>query len=250
MTSCVKIRFHGNLNELLPRAWQQQTFDFDARKPRSAKDLIESIGVPHTEVDIVLVNARSERLEFLIEGGEQIEVYPARCQPDLVGLIHNLPELSGEPRLLLDVHLGKLAGYLRLLGFDTLYRNDYDDAELADLSHHQRRILVSCDRKLLMRSKVEYGYLMRSRSAPEQVRELFQRYDLANHRTGQVRCMRCNGLIKAVEKKKIESRLLPLTKKYYQDFYQCSECGQIYWQGSHYARIAQLAANMVPDNCN
>ena len=239
MTGQVYIRFYAELDELLPSSRRNSGFSYPIKKSRSVKDLIEAIGVPHTEIDLLFVNDLPVDFDYLVTGGEQIDVYPPTGGPHKASSLHNQPDPPAEPRFLLDVHLGRLAINLRMLGFDTLYRNDYDDPTLADTSATQNRILLTCDRKLLMRKKIQYGYLVRSRNPPEQVREVLKRYRLFDYRSTVARCLNCNGIIQSVSKAEIEDRLLPLTRKYYDDFYQCDSCRKIYWEGSHFDNIQQ-----------
>jgi hypothetical protein len=240
MSEQVNIRFYAELNELLPPPWRDTYFNYEIKKPRSVKDLIESIGVPHPEVDLIFIDDKSVDFNYQVEGGEHIRIYPPTSNPDNPSLIHNHPEPLAEPRFLLDVHLGRLATYLRMLGFDTLYRNDYDDPDLADISANQNRILLTCDRKLLMRKQIRYGYLVRSRRPREQIDEVMKRFDLFNYQPSVARCMQCNGIIDVVEKQQIESQLLPLTRKHYNRFFQCDSCQKIYWEGSHFGNMQTL----------
>jgi uncharacterized protein with PIN domain len=237
----IHICFHAELNDFLPRAKRSTWFDFDIKKARSVKDLIESIGIPHTEIDIIIVNRVSVDFNWLIEGGESIEVYPFSHDDKLniTPITHNQPEITNI-RFVLDVHLGRLAGYLRMLGFDTLYRNDYDDTTLAHISDNEQRILLTRDRALLMRKQVSRGYYMRSQKPRHQVTELLNRYQLSAYRSPSARCMNCNGIIHDVQKQDIESQLLPLTRQHYDHFYQCEHCKKIYWEGSHYDRMQGL----------
>lgn len=244
MSDSVHIRFHHELNDFLPVAQQDVTCEHALHKTRSIKDLIESIGVPHPEVDVILVDGVAVDFTQSVTGGETIEVYPRTNQPDLHPLKHNQLGLPDQPRFVLDVHLGRLAGYLRMLGFDTLYRNDYDDPELACISDMENRILVTSDRKLLMRKRVRHGYFMRSREPRRQVVELLRHFDLFDYRAERERCISCNGNLQPVDKQQIESRLLPLTRKYYDVFFQCDGCGKVYWKGSHHARMQRLIENI------
>lgn len=244
MDEFITISFHQHLQDLLPLRLRKQQYSFPLHKARSVKDLIESIGIPHTEVDVILVGGASVDFNHLLTGGEYIQVYPVGLAHDTSPLIHNSPDPYLDRRFILDVHLGKLAGYCRLLGFDTLYRNDYDDPTLADICADQQRILVTCDRKLLTRKKIRYGYLMRSRIPRQQIVELVKRYQLLDHPTHEVRCMECNGIIRAVSKEKIVAQLQPLTKRHYQEFYQCDYCHKIYWKGSHYSKMMTLIDNI------
>jgi len=240
MHEWINISFHGQLNDLLPLRQRQQETSFKLHKARSVKDLVESIGIPHTEIDVILVDEQSVDFNHQLVGGESIQVYPANHSIDKISLTHNQPEIPADRKFVLDVHLGRLAVYCRLLGFDTLYRNDYDDPTLADISADQNRILLTCDRRLLMRKKVSLGYLVRSREPRQQILELVSRYDLLIHPTQVVRCLECNGIIHAVKKQQIEDQLQPLTKEHYQEFYQCDRCQKIYWRGSHYTKMQAL----------
>jgi len=240
----VNIRFYAELNLLLPAKQRDTGFNYEIKKTRSVKDLIESIGVPHTEVDLIFVNDESVDFTYQIEGGEQIRIYPSSNNLDNPALIHNQPGALAEPKFLLDVHLGRLATYLRMLGFDTLYRNDYDDPTLAHISAQQNRILLTCDRKLLMRNAVTHGYLVNSRKPRQQIHEVLKRFDLFDYQNERARCLRCNGIIHTVSKQAIATQLLPLTKKYYDDFFQCDSCDKIYWEGSHHSKIQTLVATV------
>ena len=244
MPDQINIRFHQELNEFLQPVQRKTNFDHELRKARSVKDLIESIGVPHTEVDLIFVNGISVDFSYRVQDGDHINVYPIVESLDILpvksSLRHCQPRPLDEPIFILDVHLGRLAAYLRMLGFDTLYRNDYDDPELANISADEHRILLTCDRKLLMRKQVSYGYFVRARQPQQQILEILARFDLYDKQNPFSRCMFCNGKTEAVNKKEIESRLLPKTKKYFDEFYQCKSCDKIYWQGSHYLKMQEM----------
>ena len=244
MSDQINIRFFNELNDFLPVEQRNLNFNVEVKKSRSVKDLIESIGVPHTEIDLIIVNAKSVDFSRLIEGGEQIEVYPQSNNVNLTPLKHNQPKTFPEQGFVLDVHLGKLATYLRMLGFDTLYRNDYEDPTLADISAQQNRILLSRDRKLLMRKQVLYGYIIRSDKPRQQVVEVLTRFKLFDYKPQFARCMSCNGTIQSIDKQQVESQLLPLTRKHFDSFYQCTDCKKIYWEGSHFSNM-QAAINHI-----
>jgi len=240
----VNIHFYAELNQLLSTDLRDTGFNYDIKKTRSVKDLIESIGVPHTEVDLIFVDDESVDFNYQVEGGEQIRIYPYSNSLDNPALIHNQPTALSEPHFLVDVHLGRLATYLRMLGFDTLYRNDYDDPTLADISAQQNRILLTCDRKLLMRKAITRGYMVISRKPRQQIHEVLKRFDLYDYESERARCLRCNGIIQTVSKQAVATRLLPLTKQYYDDFFQCDSCDKIYWEGSHHTKIQALVATV------
>ena len=240
----VRIQFHANLNDFLAKRLRQRVFEHMIHKRPSVKDLIESLGVPHPEVDIILVEGLSVDFSHPIDGGQRIEVYPHGFRHGR-DQVHNQPAVEPPPCFVLDVHLGKLAGYLRLMGFDTLYRNDYDDPELARIARQKQRILLTCDRRLLMRKQVLWGYYVRSRRPRDQIDEVMARFKLHHQRTGVAGCLECNGIIRAIDKQDILDRLQPLTRQYYDDFYQCDECHKIYWEGSHFERMRDLRQSIL-----
>lgn len=248
MTDQVNLRFYEELNDFLPASQHKKDFSYDFKQSRSIKDLIEAIGVPHTEVDLIIVQGESVDFNYQVQNGDRISVYPVFESLDISPLKHCQPEPLRNPRFVLDVHLGKLSAYLRMLGFDTLYRNDYDDPELARISIDEHRILLSCDRQLLMRKHITHGYFVRSRQAQLQLVEIMSRFDLYNNQHPFTRCMQCNGKIQRVKKRSIESRLLPQTRQYYDEFFQCDNCDKIYWKGSHYQKMKMMVEKMAIDN--
>ncbi|MCA9896527.1 MAG: twitching motility protein PilT, partial [Anaerolineae bacterium] len=172
---------------------QPIALEFDWRA--SVKDMSESIGPPHPEVDLIVINGVSVAFEAIVEDGDQIAVYSDADAADIALKQRLIPEVVGAPRFILDTHLGRLASYLRLLGYDTLYRNDYPDDELAQVSHDEHRILLTRDLGVLKRSLVGYGYYVRTTQRRERLREIHARYDLATHAQPFSRCAACNGLL-------------------------------------------------------
>lgn len=237
-------RFYASLNYFLPPHRRQTRFTRYWPETASIKDAIEALGVPHPEVDLLLVNGQAVDFSYLVQDGDWISVYPAFTAFDITPL-GCLRSPLREIRFVLDIHLGKLANYLRLLGFDTLYRNDYDDVELAQIASQEGRILLTRDRALLKRRLVTYGYCVRHDQAEEQIKEIWQRFALWQQARPFQRCLRCNGLLQSVAKAAIDSRLLPKTRQYYHEFCLCQSCGQIYWQGSHYQRLQALIDTIV-----
>jgi hypothetical protein len=233
-------RFYSSLNDFLPPERRQIEFLCTIKDRGSIKDAIEALGVPHPEVNLILVNGESVGFDYLVQDGDAISVYPQFTSLKVGDISLVQPEPLDEPRFVLDVHLGKLATYLRLLGFDALYRNDYDDDELAQISSEEKRILLTQDRGLLKRSKVTYGYSVRSDNPEEQTAEVLQRFNLHDEIAPLQRCPRCNGELESVEKAAIEDQLPYYTRLSYDQFSQCQRCHQIYWQGAHYGRLQGL----------
>ena len=225
------LRFYGDLADLAWDADRDGSARVPVDRPRSVKDAIESCGVPHTEVDLVLVNGVSVGFDHPVGPDDRAAVYPPFTELDVPSQVRPAP--LEEHRFLLDVHLGKLAGRLRLLGFDTAYRNDADDADLAAAAVAERRWLLTRDRGLLMRSAVMHGYLVRSDDHREQLAEVVRRFGLSAHVTPLTRCANCNGLLAPATKADVDHLLEPGTRRDHDTFAQCTSCGQVYWEGSH-----------------
>lgn len=240
MSQQIIIRFYEELNDFLPPDKRKCTFTHVLKKTGSVKDLIESLGIPHTEIDLIIVNGISVNFCYQVKNNDHISVYPVFTSLDISPLIRCQPEPLCNTRFVLDVHLGRLAAYLRMLGFNTLYRNDIDDPELADISVNEHRILLTCDRRLLMRKQITHGYFVRERQPEKQILEILQRFNLGNNIKPFSRCMHCNAHTHAVDKASIKDRLQPKTEKYYNAFYQCEGCKKIYWKGSHYSKMKRM----------
>src|SRR5687767_10753598 len=193
--------FHTSLNHFLQRQRRERWIQHEFDGQPSVKDMIESLGVPHPEVEYIIINGRGVDFNYLVRNGDQIEVYPAGSAPD--GAPRLRPEPPTPPRFVLDIHLGRLAAHLRMLGFDTLYRNDYHDEELARVSSAEDRILLTRDVGLLKRGIVAHGYFVRETNPKRQLAEIAYYYDLLDRTQPFVRCIKCNGLLSSVSKEDI-----------------------------------------------
>lgn len=233
----VQLRLYGDLNDFLFVNHDGKSFERTLPESTSVKDLIEGCGIPHTEIDLILINNQPVDFSYLVKDGDETSVYPFFNSID-VPETNRLQETKlPNPRFVVDVNLGKLARYLRIAGFDTAYQNDLDDEELLEIMLEEERTLLTRDRKLLMRKVVESGYLPRSDQATEQLEEVLKRFSLFDNVKPYTRCIHCNGVLESTLKEEIIDQLKPLTKKYYDDFSQCPDCGQIYWRGSHRNRL-------------
>ena len=238
-------RFYAELDDLLSplRRGQGLLYAFEAA---SVKDAIEALGVPHTEVDLILVNNEPAAFSYLLREGDRVSVYPVFRRLKLGPVTHLRPRSEGEIRFVLDAHLGKLAAYLRMLGFDSLHRSDCQDEELARISANQHRTLLSRDRGLLKRSVVIHGYLVRETQPRQQLIEVVKRFDLSSLISPFQRCLHCNEPLRRVAKELVNDRLRPDTKLRYDQFHLCPKCGRVYWKGSHYRRMKALIEGMFP----
>ncbi|HWQ04133.1 MAG TPA: Mut7-C RNAse domain-containing protein [Longilinea sp.] len=225
----LQIRLLGDLNDFLPQHLREQAITISFGDNQSLKHLIESMGVPHPEISRILVNSQ--------------ETDPGDiAQPDT--LVEVIPYEPGDPRIrppeirfVLDCHLGKLASYLRILGFDVAYANDAKDETLAKLSDRENRILLTRDRGLLKRKSIQFGYCIRSQNPRSQLLGVLQRYDLRGEIDPFTRCPVCNGCLQPVAKSDLDDLLPANTRIYFDRFWQCVSCKKVYWQGSHYQRI-------------
>jgi uncharacterized protein len=234
-----QFRFYAQLNDFLPPDRQQIAFTHCFKESAAVKDMIEALGVPHPEVDLILCHGQTIDFSYLVQSGDRISVYPRFEAIEIQSVSRVRPPALAEHKFVLDIHLGKLATHLRLLGFDALYRNDYDDAEIAACAQQEQRIVLTRDRGLLKRSIVMYGYCLRSTNPGEQLLEVLHRFDVLDKITPFQRCLRCNGVLEPVEKQVVSDRLPPKTKEYYDEFHWCQACGQIYWKGAHFERMQQ-----------
>jgi uncharacterized protein with PIN domain len=203
----------------------------------SVKDVVETVGVPHPEIDLILANGVSVPFEYLVAAGDRIAVFPRFETLDVSEVTCVRPPPLDPLRFVADVHLGKLARRLRLAGLDTLY-GDADDATLAALAATERRVLLTRDQALLKRRTVVYGYFVRETNPQRQLVEVLRRFGPLRLAPFS-RCLRCNGELHDVAKPSIDAALLPRTREYYELFRRCGGCGRIYWQGSHWKRLSQ-----------
>lgn len=243
--SRVQLRFYEELNDFLPAALRKTDIPHVFDRRTSVKDMIESFGVPHTEVDIILVNGHSMDFSYIVQDGDRISVYPVFESLDITPLLRLRPAPLRIPVFILDCNLGRLARYLRLLGFDCLYQNDYDDETIATIADSEQRIVLTRDRALLQRKIITRGYFVRALRPRLQVKEVLARFDLYRLVSPFKRCIRCNGALQAIDKQAIEERLEAKTRQYIESFRMCTACGQIYWQGSHHARSLRLVEELT-----
>ncbi len=243
-TQRAEFRFYAELNDFLPREKRFRTFVREFEQSSSIKDMIEAEGVPHTEVDLVIANGESVGFEWHARDGDRIAVYPVFETFDLTQVTRLRPEPLREPRFALDAHLGTLARRLRLLGFDTLYHREWDDADLARRAGAERRILLTRDVGLLKRRVVTHGYFVRERDPRAQAVEVARRLQLLTRFRPFTRCLACNGELVAISKEDVAAVVPERTSLCHDEFVTCNGCRKVYWRGSHHARLAALVAGI------
>jgi uncharacterized protein len=246
----VTVRFYEELNDFLEPARRKRDMEILFPERRSVKDLVESLGVPHVEVDLILANGEAVGFGYIVRDGDRISVYPVFETLDIGPVTRLRPEPLREPRFVLDVHLQKLARRLRLLGFDVDFSPARDDDELADIAEAEDRILLSRDRQLMMRRKVARGLYVRNTDPERQVTEMLDRLDLRAKCRPFTRCIECNGPIAALDPDgpgfaDAAEGVPPGVRSWCREYYRCGGCGRVYWKGSHYEKLARTVDAML-----
>jgi uncharacterized protein with PIN domain len=236
-TRSAEFRFYEELNDFLPEEQRKVSFRHTFCGTPSVKDTVQAIGIPHTAIDLILVDGRPVDFTHRLRGGERIAVYPVFERLDISPLIRLRPKPLRDTRFILDVHLGKLARHLRMLGFDGAYNQDWDDETIIDLSLEQKRIILTRDIGILKQSRVTHAYCLRHHQPLEQLKEVLLSLDLLRQLHPFTRCLDCNGKIQPVAKNEISARLNAEIFTRFEAFWQCRDCRKIYWQGSHYNRM-------------
>lgn len=244
--------FHAYLGQLLKKELRGvSTFLHRIDRRASIKDVIESLGVPHPVIGSLTVNGREVGFDYILLDNDTVEASP--LTPPLNPFIPTIlrPEPLEKLAFIVDVNAGRLALYLRMLGFDTIYGNDFRNGRIAEIAQSMNRILLTRDAALLKRKIIMHGYLLREQQPKRQLVEIVRLYDLSSRINPLSRCIPCNGLLIPTGKESIMNRLEPLTKKHYHSFDICGECGKIYWPGSHqgkiYAFIDDILASVRQD---
>ena len=241
-------RFYEELNDFLPRERRGRDFECRCAESASIKHMIEALGVPHTEVELILVNGESVGFERRLREQDRVAVYPRFETFDVTPLLRLRPHPLREPRFVADAHLGGLARLLRMAGFDTLYDNHFRDADITAISVREGRILLSRDRELLKRREITHGCYVHALKPPAQLQEIVQRLDLARGARPFSRCLACNAPLRPLEPALALPRVPPAVRESRRRFSTCDQCQRIYWEGSHWARMrALLEAALSPE---
>jgi uncharacterized protein with PIN domain len=236
----VEVRCYEELNYFLPPELRKRSFSWPLHRGQTVKSLVESLGVPHTEVDLALVNGLSVGFRHRLADGDRLSVYPVFETLDVSDFTRVRPRPLRAVRFVLDVHLGRLARLLRLAGFDSLYDNHWDDRTLSRLSRQEGRILLTRDRGLLMRSEVSHGYCVRSPAPPAQLAEVLARFDLARRLAPFSLCLVCNQILEALPRRQARERVPVSVARRYRRFRACPQCGRVYWRGSHWEHMREF----------
>jgi uncharacterized protein len=235
MTSfAIRLTFHNDLSFFLKSKTSRIERQLSERT--SIKDVIEACGVPHTEVDLILVNGEPVDFAAILAQDGVVDVYPPNQTRSPLFPEDRL-QVRHIEKFVADGHLGKLVRDLRLLGIDVTYDPVAEDRQLVRTASDEDRALLTRDRRLLMHATVRHGYYLRSQDPLEQTVEVLRRFNLSPSLTPFSRCLRCNALLQPAKKAEVFDQLAPLTRIYYEQFRRCGGCGQVYWSGSHFDKL-------------
>ncbi|MBN1332267.1 MAG: hypothetical protein JW971_00760 [Synergistales bacterium] len=231
-----KVCFHGDLDFFLKTGSGIKN-EFFSQRCTPVKDVIESMGVPHTEIGAIMAEGEERDFGFLPREGMCIQVFPVTPPLDITRPTCLRPEPFGKVLFVADVNVGKLARLLRIAGFDTAYKNTWSDSTIASVASREERVVLTKDRNLLKRKVITYGRLIRSIRPWDQLEEVIDFFGLREQVFPFRRCPSCNVPLQRIPKTQILDRIEPLTRLFFDEFHLCPECERIYWPGSHYYKI-------------
>ena len=239
-------RFYEELNDFLAPSQRRREFSCACARAATAKHMIEALGVPHTEVELILVNGESVAFDHALQDGDRVAVYPKFEAFDITPLLRLRPEPLRTIRFVADAHLGGLAQLLRLAGFDTLYDNHFADAEIEALAAAEARIVLTRDRELLKRRTITHGCYVRALKPQAQMREIVDRLDLAASVHAFRLCLSCNVPLRRIEKAEAIGRAPEGVLARHAQFVTCDVCHRVFWEGTHWQRMRTLIDSLVP----
>ena len=235
-------RFYEELNDFLAPGRRKCDIEIEIDRSRSVKDAIESVGVPHPEVDLILVDGVSVDFTHLLLGGERVAVYPMFERLDISPLLRLRPRVLRDPRFVADVHLNKLARHLRMAGFDTLCEAEWDDDRIVAAALDERRTILTRDKGMLRRAEVDRGYFVRAVESEEQLAEVLRALQLESLVLPFTRCRECNAPLIDIAADEVAGRVPPRIRALYDRYKTCPACARVYWEGSHFLRMKSMLA--------
>ena len=241
-------RFYEELNDFLAPDRRKQEFTVPCARAATTKHMIEALGVPHTEVELILVNGESADFSRQLADGDRVAVYPRFEALDVTPLLRVRDTPLRNPRFVADAHLGGLARMLRMLGFDTLYDNHFLDDAIVAIGEQDGRIVLTRDRELLKRRAVTHGCYVHALKSEQQLREIVERLDLARSAKPFTLCLHCNVPLHPVDKVHVLDRLPPKVREHYERFSTCDNCGRVYWEGSHWRHMRRVLDGVLPND--
>lgn len=236
--------FLEDLPMLLRSRWRiPPPITIPVTRSASIKDVLEAFGVPHTEIGHITCNGATVGFSHLVQDDQEFVIKPVPVPWSLNSADTLRPAFQGKLRFLVDGNVGRLARYLRMAGFDTLYDPIWTETDLLRILQDETRILLTRNLDLLKRKQIVFGRCIRSSNPVMQLREVFALFSLRSLDDRlMTRCLQCNELLQPVPKQDILTRLEPLTIRYFDEFKICPTCDKIYWHGSHADKMMALLA--------
>jgi uncharacterized protein with PIN domain len=241
----VTIRCYAELNDFLPTDTRQKDLTITLKTAVTVAEALELLGIPLSEVDLVLVNSEPVERDHRLHHHDLVSIYPTFETFNIGSLKTTQKQPLRITRFILDAHLGKLAKYLRMLGFDTLYRNDFGDNEIIQIAQQENRIILSRDKLLLKSTGVDHGYYVRSIEKHEQLVEIVKKFDLYSQFNSFSRCMTCNALLQKKIRSEVREMVNPETFAAFNEFFFCPDCRKVFWKGSHFERMERLILAII-----
>lgn len=246
-TVTATFRFYEELNDFLARTRRHQDIVVPCARAATVKHMIESLGVPHTEVELILINGESVPFDRPVQDGDRVAVYPTFEAFDISPLLRVRDQPLRDTRFVADAHLGGLANLLRMTGFDTLYDNHYEDSEIERIAAAEGRIVLTRDRELLKRRGVTHGCYVRAIKSSLQVREVFRRLDLARSARPFSLCLACNVPLHRIDKSEVDGRVPEGVLARHARFVTCPHCRRVFWEGSHWRKMRALVDELLAE---
>jgi uncharacterized protein with PIN domain len=238
-------RFYEELNDFLPRHRRKTDFEVEIRGKRSIKDMIEALGVPHTETDLILVKGESVDFTYILQDGDRISVYPV-FESLNIGNVTRLRKLPlRKTKFIADINLGHIVKYMRILGFDVHFDTLLSNRQIIEISSKENRIVLTKSRNLLKFKDITHGFFIRPGTTEEQVREIIDFLDIMDNVKPFSRCLRCNSPLKSIPKETIIDRIPPKTGVFYDEYSYCKPCDKIYWKGTHFAKMKRVVDRIL-----
>ena len=238
-------RFYEELNDFLPKYRRKTNFEAKFKGKRSIKDMIEALGVPHTEIDLILVNGKSVDFNYILQNKDRVSVYPVFESLNItdVTLLRKIP--LRQNKFIADINLGNIVKYMRLLGFDLYYDSLLSTRKIIDISKRENRVILTKNRKLLKFKDVTHGIFIRPGTTTEQIRRIIDYLDITDNIKPFSRCLRCNTLLKSVLKENILDKIPPKTKEFCDEYVQCRSCDKIFWKGTHFINMKKIVSQIL-----
>lgn len=244
------IKIIGNNRQLLPKKYKcsgDGVIRYSLKRRASLKDIIEALGIPHTEVGEIRVNGVEAEFEHIPDAAQTIEILPFSKDITVTAPSLLRPKTPLQLRFLADINVLKLARILRMLGVDTSHASSTNLRVVAEEALQQKRMILTRNKELLKLKSIDHGQLLRSEEPEEQLHEVLERFGCLQTDSLSLfsRCLDCNGKLYSVNKQEVLHLLEPLTKKYYNEFSRCSGCQKIYWKGTHYEKMLKIIERLT-----